>query len=140
MAVAPEAPARGADRRRPHRGCYLSGIGDRVPGLRAWDQEARFVVLQDRGDEMLTDRLTAADAPRTEALYRAAIDTLVGLPRESALHPDPTCVAFQRRFDAHLLRAELHHFLDWGVPGADSAHHPGGDGTALRRLGRPPGP
>jgi aminoglycoside/choline kinase family phosphotransferase len=92
---------------------YLAGIGVRVPHILAWSQEEGFVVLEDLGDDMMVSRL-AAGAPR-DPLYLAAVDQLARMRLAADRSPDPTCIAFQRRYDQDLYRWELEHFVEWVV-------------------------
>ncbi|MFN2592591.1 MAG: aminoglycoside phosphotransferase family protein, partial [Candidatus Dormibacteria bacterium] len=90
---------------------YLAGIGVRVPGILDWSQEEGFVVLEDLGDETMMSRLTAGGA--LEALYLDAVDQLARMRVAAEAAPDPTCIAFQRRYDRDVYRWELEHFLEW---------------------------
>jgi aminoglycoside/choline kinase family phosphotransferase len=90
---------------------YLDGIGVRVPDILDWSQEEGFVVLEDLGDEMMVSRIAAGD-PR-DPLYLAAIDQLGRMRLAAERAPDPTCIAFQRRYDHDLYHSELEHFLEW---------------------------
>src|SRR2546422_618683 len=59
-------------------------------------------------------RLAGGDAPP------AAVARLLGADRvplrvAGARHPDPSCLAFRRRFDEPLARWELEHFVEHGI-------------------------
>jgi N-acetylmuramate 1-kinase len=96
-------------------GRYLAAHGFPVPALYL-DAAARddLLLLEDIGDTTLW---AAASAPgaAVDELFGAAVDLLVRLQVTGARSPEPTCVAFGRRFDAALARAELEHFLDHGI-------------------------
>jgi aminoglycoside/choline kinase family phosphotransferase len=92
---------------------YLAGIGVRVPKIFAWSQEAGYVLLEDLGDDMMVSRL-GTDAER-EPLYRAAVDQLAFMRVRAEQAPDPSCVAFQRRYDYDVYFWELEHFLEWAL-------------------------
>lgn len=118
MLVAPDAPSDEIGKGGPTGPApfvavqrYLSGIGVRVPGILAWSQAGGYVLLEDLGDDMLVDH-TAAPAAR-EPLYVTALDQLARLRVRADEAPDPTCIAFRRRYDRDLYRWELDHFLEW---------------------------
>ena len=90
---------------------YLRGIGVRVPAILAFFEPDGLMVLEDLGDEMLETRL-AAGAP-AGPLYEAAVDQLARMRAAAERSPDPTCVAFRRRFERDLYRWELDHFREW---------------------------
>jgi aminoglycoside/choline kinase family phosphotransferase len=77
-------------------------------------REDGLLVLEDVGDTTLWAAVSKEPA-RTEALFAEAVDLLARLQHVGATRPDPGCVAFGRRFDATLARAELAHYLDHGV-------------------------
>ena len=63
-----------------------------------------------------------------EPLFADAVDLLARLQVAGARDPDAGCVAFGRRFDGALARAELEHFVDHGI---ETRH-----GTTLPRRER----
>jgi aminoglycoside/choline kinase family phosphotransferase len=89
---------------------YLAGIGVRVPAIRAFDEPAGLMVLEDLGDEMLETRLLAGDP--AAPLYERAIDQLARLRAHAERAPGGS-VAFTRAFDHDLYLWELHHFREW---------------------------
>jgi N-acetylmuramate 1-kinase len=92
---------------------YLAGGGFPVPRVLGADMKKGLVALEDLGDR--TFEMAVRDAPGEvrRKFYRRAIDQIVALQALGAKHPDPTCVAFSRRFDESLLRWELAHFREW---------------------------
>jgi len=90
---------------------YLRGIGVRVPEIHVFLEREGLMVLEDLGDEMLETRLKAGAAP--EPLYEVAVDRLATLRAAAERAPDPSCVAFRRRFERELYRWELDHFREW---------------------------
>src|SRR5438093_10860455 len=48
-------------------------------------------------------------------LFAAAVDLLAAFQVAGARHPDPSCLAFRRRFDGRLARWELEHFIEHGI-------------------------
>jgi len=96
-------------------GRYLAARGFAVPAvlLDASASDA-LVLLEDIGDTTLWAAASAqpADAP---ALFAAAVDLLVALQVAGARQPDPSCLAFRRRFDERLARWELEHFIEHGI-------------------------
>ncbi len=99
----------------------LRAIGAAVPEVYASDLDAGILLLEDGGDVVLWDRVTA-DASRAEALYRRALAALVVLHERGTASADRSSIAFAQTFDRRLYLWELEHFIEWGVE---------------RRLGRP---
>jgi len=95
-------------------GRWLAAHGFPVPAIhldRA--REDGLLLLEDVGDTTLWAAV-AADASRAPGLFAQAVDLLARL-QVAGTTPDPACVAFGRRFDETLARAELAHFVDHGV-------------------------
>ncbi len=76
--------------------------GVRVPRIHHADPARGFLLLDDLGDELYLNRLNRDNA---DALYRAAIDTLVEIQQADRR----TLPAF----DADLMMREMHLFTDW---------------------------
>ena len=96
-------------------GRWLAAHGFPVPALYAdRSREDGLLLLEDVGDVNLWQAVEA-DPTRTEPLFFAAVDLLAQLQVAGARHADSACVAFDRRFDGALARAELEHFLDHGI-------------------------
>jgi aminoglycoside/choline kinase family phosphotransferase len=96
-------------------GRYLAAHDFPVPRLYAdRARDAGLLVLEDVGDVTLWSAVDAEPA-RTASLFGDAVDLLVRLQRAGAQAPDAGCVAFRRRFDAALARAELAHYVDHGI-------------------------
>jgi hypothetical protein len=102
----------------------LRAIGAPVPEIYAADETAGLLLLEDGGDTLLWDRVSAAPE-HAETLYRRALDALLILHARGTGHPDRSSIAFAQRFDTRLYTWELEHFLEYGVE---------------RRLGRALGP
>jgi hypothetical protein len=93
---------------------WLDARGFRIPAIRLdRAREDGLLLLEDVGDTTLWAAVSAAPA-RTRELFGAAVDLLVRLQVAGAT-ADPGCVAFGRRFDATLARAELAHYVDHGI-------------------------
>jgi aminoglycoside/choline kinase family phosphotransferase len=73
-----------------------------------------LLLLEDVGDTTLWAAGGAAPA-RARALFEEAIALLIGLQVAGAQSPDPSCHAFQQRFDGRLARWELEHFVEHGI-------------------------
>ncbi len=86
-----------------------------VPALYYYDQAAGLLYLEDLGDVTLAQACQEATSPETPALYRQAIDTLVGLHLRATYPADPACLAFGRAFDVPLLMWEFDHFIEYGI-------------------------
>ncbi len=96
-------------------GRWLGAHGFPVPALYA-DRACAdgLLLLEDIGDVTLWAAVEA-EPDRTQPLFTAAVDLLARLQVAGARHADPACVAFARRFDGALARAELEHFVDHGI-------------------------
>jgi aminoglycoside/choline kinase family phosphotransferase len=97
-------------------GRFLARIGLRIPALYHHDAAAGLLLIEDIGDQSLravADRSTEPDVLR---LYREAIDQLVLMQVVGSRNVDPSCVAFQQRFDRRLLAWEFEHFIEYGAP------------------------
>ncbi len=106
-------------------GRFLARIGIRIPQLHHHDERAGVLILEDVGDCTLYGAASGADGTRVLGFFRAAIDQLVRIQVLGTRDPDPTCVAFQQRFDARLFAWEFDHFLEHGLG-------PGSEGEAER--------
>jgi N-acetylmuramate 1-kinase len=73
-----------------------------------------LLVIEDVGDLSLWTAVSREPAS-TSRRFTEAVDLLVRLQVAGARHRDPTCVAFDRRFDHALATAEIEHFLDHGI-------------------------
>ncbi|MFN8545148.1 MAG: phosphotransferase [Candidatus Binatia bacterium] len=112
-------------------GRWLAARGFPVPAL-YHDAAATddLLLLEDIGDTTLW--AAASTTPTaTERLFGDAVDLLVALQAAGARHPDPACVAFTRRFDTGLARAELEHFLDHGIETRHGRRLPAAERTTL---------
>ncbi len=76
-------------------------------------REDGLLVLEDVGDTTLWTAV-CADPRRTPPLFAKAVDLLARLQIAGA-GADRSCVAFARRFDETLARAELAHYVDHGI-------------------------
>lgn len=92
----------------------LNAIGAAVPAVYATDLDAGILLLEDGGDVVLWDRVSA-DPGAAEALYGRALEALVVLHARGTASSDRSSIAFAQRFDARLIAWELEHFLEWGV-------------------------
>jgi aminoglycoside/choline kinase family phosphotransferase len=111
-------------------GRWLATHGLRVPVLRADRARTdRLLLLEDVGDTTLWAAVSAEPA-RTRELFGDAVDLLVRLQVAGA-RPAATCVAFGRRFDADLARAELAHYVDHGIETRHGVTLPAGERAAL---------
>ena len=92
-------------------GRYLRSGGVPVPEVLHSDLAAGVLVLEDLGD-LTVERALAAGAEKLP-LYRDAARLLAGMQAWTERSPDPSCIAFRRRFGEGLLRWELEHFYEW---------------------------
>jgi aminoglycoside/choline kinase family phosphotransferase len=111
-------------------GRWLTTHGLRVPAVRA-DRAGtdRVLLLEDVGDATLWAAVSE-DPARARELFGRAVDLLVRLQVAGA-RPAAPCVAFGRRFDAELARAELEHYVDHGVETRHGATLAAGERAAL---------
>jgi len=94
---------------------WLGAQGFSIPAIhldRA--REDGLLVLEDVGDTTLWAAVSAAPK-RTRELFGHAVDLLVRLQVAGATAADGACLAFGRRFDERLARAELAHYVDHGI-------------------------
>ena len=96
-------------------GRYLAARGFAVP-LIHHDASATdsLLLLEDLGDTTLWAAASKQPAD-ARPLFAAAVELLAALQVAGARHPDPSCLAFRRRFDGQLARWELEHFLEHGI-------------------------
>jgi len=92
---------------------YLAGLGLPVPKLYNYDKERGLLFLEDFGDQLLQDAIVP-HVERDEKLkwYRKAIDMLVLLQLKGSQDPDPSCPAFNRRFDFEKLMWEMNFMIE----------------------------
>jgi len=108
---------------------YLKAAGCPVPEVLGTDLAHGLILLEDLGDVSLMAAIAGGDAGRTERLYEAAVDGLVGLQRDTRL--DDGCVAAHRTFGADLLLWEFDHFVAYGVEARRGAPLPKDERDAL---------
>jgi hypothetical protein len=95
-------------------GRWLAARGFPVPTLHLdRSREDGLLVLEDVGDTTLWAAVDATPE-RARDLFGAAVDLLVRL-QIAGMDADRSCVAFGRRFDETLARAELAHYVDHGI-------------------------
>jgi len=94
---------------------WLDAQGFPIPTIHLdRSREDGLLVLEDVGDTTLWAAVAAAPA-RTEELFARAVDLLVRLQVAGETASPAACVAFGRRFDEALARAELAHYVDHGI-------------------------
>lgn len=91
---------------------FLRGHGVPVPEVVAERLDRGYLLLEDFGDQTYLKALEAGESP--ERLYRAAVETLIGMQDTPA---DGRCVAHDRPYDRAMLRRELALFTDWYIEG-----------------------
>lgn len=92
-------------------------------------REDRLLLVEDVGDTTLWQAVSTAPE-RTADLFGRAVDLLVRL-QVAGTDADPACVAFGRRFDVALARAELEHYVDHGIDTRHGITLPSADRTQL---------
>ncbi len=94
---------------------YLAARGFPVPIIhRDAAASDSLLLLEDIGDTTLWAAASARPAD-VRPLFAAAVDLLAAFQVAGARHPDPSCLAFRRRFDGRLARWELEHFVEHGI-------------------------
>src|SRR5438034_353711 len=94
---------------------FLRPLGVRVPELYYDGQKDGFLLLEYIGDVFVREAAQQLPAVEVERLYRRAIDQLVLLQIDGTRRRDPSCIAFQQRFDQRLFLWEFEHFIAWGL-------------------------
>lgn len=92
---------------------HLDALGFSVPVVRAADEAAGFLLLDDLGDETFTRVIAAGGDERR--LYRAAIDVLIAL---HDLAPDEAIPQGLAAYDLSELNREADLFVEWYLPEA----------------------
>lgn len=92
----------------------LKQRGVPVMEVLAVDMQAGVLLLEDLGDETFFERLQKTPRDAWSSRYAVAIDVLADMHDKMKV-PDAQCLAYQRSFDAKLLRWELDHFREWGL-------------------------
>jgi aminoglycoside/choline kinase family phosphotransferase len=92
---------------------YFAALSLPVPELYHYDKERGFLFLEDFGDQLLQD-VVGPHVERSEKLmwYRKAVDMLVQLQLHGSQDPDPSCPAFNRRFDFEKLMWEMNFMIE----------------------------
>jgi N-acetylmuramate 1-kinase len=94
---------------------WLGARGFPIPAIHLDRAHADgLLLIEDVGDTTLWAAV-AADPERTRPLFGRAVDLLARLQVAGETHPDAACLAFGRRFDETLARAELAHYVDHGI-------------------------
>ena len=98
---------------------FLANLGMPVPAIDVVDMPRGVLLLEDLGDELFEDAvLVAGDKKGRRKIYGEAIDLLIHFQSAVLNHPESKpgqTIAFERSFDAELLRWELDHYLEWGL-------------------------
>lgn len=89
-----------------------------------------LLVIEDVGDVSLWTAVSRTPST-TARRFADAVDLLVRLQVAGARDRDPSCIAFDRRFDHALAVAEIEHFLDHGVETRIGRVLPGAERTEL---------
>ncbi len=92
-------------------GDYLRRGGIPVPRVLHVDLDRRAILLEDLGDVTLERALQQGSDK--QGLYGQAVDLLADLHAWASRSPDPSCIAFRRRFGPGLLAWEVDHFETW---------------------------
>lgn len=106
---------------------YLARLGMPVPDIDFVDMNLGVLLLEDLGDTMFENVYLDNEKP-VEALYREAIDLLIGFQVAVLDDGRKDCICWQKSFDRELLRWELDHYREWGLD-----EHYGSDALDPRR-------
>ncbi len=129
LAVFTEAP-RELPYLNVHR--FLSGLAVAVPRLYADASERSVLLLEDIGDTALWDTVQQQSADGVRRCYERAIDQLLLIQIDGTRRPDPSCIAFQQRFDKRLFVWEFEHFIEYGIERRTGRPLPNTDAQTLR--------
>ena len=94
---------------------FLGRLGVRIPALYGHWVEDGIIVLEDLGDLSLWDWVQELSPAQTSVWYQRAIDQLLLLQILGTRARDPSCIAFQQRFDFRLYMWEFDHFMEYGL-------------------------
>jgi aminoglycoside/choline kinase family phosphotransferase len=92
---------------------YFEAGGFPVPRVFRAELDRGLIALEDLGDLTLDAAVRKADSGERLSLYARAVTLVAELQQLGQTRPDPSCIAFQRRFDERMLRWELEHFREW---------------------------
>lgn len=104
-----------------------------VPEIHYVDGASGILILEDFGDETFEKQVAHADDGVRRVWYRKAIELLARF-QDATSRRDPSCIAYQRSFDATLLNWEFDHFLEYGVEARLGLKIPEGDASGIRAL------
>lgn len=93
----------------------LAAVELPVPHIIHYSAADHWLLLEDLGDQLLADVVTATDETARRTWYQQAIDLLVAMQTKTPHLRTEQCIALQRSFDAHLLNWEFDHFREYGI-------------------------
>ncbi|MEK7286832.1 MAG: phosphotransferase [Nitrospirota bacterium] len=98
-------------------GRHLSACQIAVPEIFHYDHEKGWLLLQDLGDQMLSDVVSKHPLDQTPVLeiYQKAIDTLIQMQRFATVVNTVPTIAHLRAFDQPLFVWEFDHFIEYGI-------------------------
>ncbi|GAB6034774.1 aminoglycoside phosphotransferase family protein [Galenea microaerophila] len=91
----------------------LQQLGIRVPEIFAQDLTQGFLLLEDFGQETLSDRLKRVSETEVDHFYRQALSILVDLQTEVSLPQKQTVLQSLPPYSESLLHQEMQLFTDW---------------------------
>lgn len=112
---------------------YLESGGVSVPMIYLQDLDQGLVFLEDLGDRQMFSIVRDADVQLQREWYTRAIDLMMDFQRLTFNKPDPSCIAFRRRFDYDLLMWECEHYLEYGIEARYNLTIPEKDRTEIRK-------
>jgi aminoglycoside/choline kinase family phosphotransferase len=108
---------------------HLRACGVAVPEILHYDAARGWMLLEDLGDQTLSEAIRGASEAQIEVLYRKAIDLLIQMQRKGG---QGTSVAAGRSFDQALLRWEFDHFIEYGIEARQGSPLPEKAGREIR--------
>ncbi len=108
---------------------HLRACGVAVPEIFHYDAERGWMLLEDLGDQTLSEAILGASEGQIEALYRKAIDLLIQMQRKGG---QGTSIAHGRAFDQALLLWEFDHFIGYGIEARRGSPLPEKAGKEIR--------
>ncbi len=99
---------------------FIGRLGVRIPALYGhWAREG-IIILEDLGDRSLWDCVQGLSPAQVVSWYERAIEQLLLLQLRGTRSSDPSCIAFQQRFDFRLYMWEFDHFIEYGLKNGSS--------------------
>jgi hypothetical protein len=94
---------------------FLEQVGVRIPLLYGHWVDEKILFLEDLGDTALWDLVQTIPASAALNWYEKALEQLLLIQMRGTRLGNPSCIAFQQRFDYRLYMWEFDHFIEYGL-------------------------